>query len=248
MLCTEINVKLSFLKFFILGTCFVGNQSDKALLSLVTIPMLIYWMISCGYLLTGYLKKKSFPNLQQTVPAHVNGMGSFLLIYNVPAGILLATMFYLFGNRENWLNIPDLTVTSPQKAPLWLYILHSFLELFIGVLASAWAIGPRIVGLCKSNKKKPTNYKAPRTIKMQPIQFHAASYQTICPPNSMVSSVSIGTLPKVHRQQQQHIRKSPASYTRSHHSHVSSYANKSARSYRASSSNTMSFIGSETVL
>lgn len=36
-------IKFSFL--IILGMCFVGNQSDKALLSLVAIPLLIYWTI-----------------------------------------------------------------------------------------------------------------------------------------------------------------------------------------------------------
>jgi frizzled 4 len=62
----------------LLGTCYVGigNQSDKALLLLVAIPSLLYWMISCGYLLTGYLRKKSLKNVK--IPAHVSGLGTFL--------------------------------------------------------------------------------------------------------------------------------------------------------------------------
>jgi hypothetical protein len=119
--------------------CYVGNQSDKALLLLVAIPSLSFWMISCGYLLTGYLRKKSLKNLK--IPAHINGLGTFLMIYNVPSALLLLSMFYQFGNRENWLILLDSTYQGSQTAPLWLYISHSFLELLLGVLASSWAIG-----------------------------------------------------------------------------------------------------------
>lgn len=239
----EENITNRNISFLLTGTCFIGNQSDKALLSLVAIPMLTYWMIGSGYLLTGYLRKKSLPNLSHTLPAHINGMGTFLVIYCVPSGLLLVSMFYQFGNRESWLNLPDPSPepVSATKAPLWLFITHSFLELLIGVLASAWAIGPRIAGLCKGNNvKQPVVYKAPPTTKFHQSPYHAASYQTICPPNSMVSSaISIGTINKMQRQ---HIRKYPPSHTHSH-----SHINRKPRPYRTSSQ-TMSLTGNETVL
>lgn len=184
-----------------------------------------------------------------SLPAHINAMGTFLFIYCIPSGLLLATMFYQFGSRESWLNIPDPSPepVSASKAPVWLFITQAFLELLVGVLASAWAIGPRIAGLCKTNQKPVVVYKQPPATKFHQSPYHAASYQTICPPNSMVSSnnnFSIGTMGTIGRMQRQHIRsKYPPSHTHSH----SQYSRK-PRAYRTASHATMSLNnGHETV-
>lgn len=222
----------------LLGTCYVGNQSDKGLLLLVAIPSLCYWMISCGYLLTGYLRKKSLKSI--TIPVDINGLGTFLMIYNVPSGLLLLSIFYLYGNRENWLIQMDPLVQGSQKAPLWLYIAQPFLELLTGVLASAWAIGPRITSICKGSTKQENNRKPVPTIKYQQTPYNSASYQTICPPNSIVSTsmVSIGTVGKTRKPK---MRKH--SYTQ-----PSLYSNRRARSYRMTSLHSASLTGNETVL
>lgn len=217
----------------------MGNQSDKGLLLLVAIPSLCYWMISCGYLLTGYLRKKSLKNVK--IPANIEGLGSFLMIYNVPSAFLLLSMFYQYGNRENWLILLDHAPPGSQKAPLWLYGLHPFLELLTGVLASSWAIGPRITSLCKGSVKQQS--KPAPAIKYQQNPYTSASYQTICPPNSIVSTsmASIGTVGKI---QKPHIRKH--SYNQAVPSlHGSS---RRARSYRMTSLHSASLTGNETVL
>lgn len=137
------------------------------------------------------------------MPAHINSLGAFLLIYNIINALLLLSMFYQFGNRESWLHVSDNVSLSQQaKAPLWLFILHPFLELLLGVLASSWACIPKLkTGCCQSEPvkqipayKQPSNHmKYPQTH-----PYHAASYQTICPPNSCVSSsmISMSTLTK----------------------------------------------------
>lgn len=224
----------------ILGTCFVGNQSDKGLLLLVAIPLLCYWMISCGYLLTGYLRKKSMKNVK--IPANIDGLGTFLIIYNVPSGLLLLSMFYQYGVRENWLILLDSSMHGTQKAPLWLYVAQPFLELLTGVLASSWAIGPRITSLCKSNVKQP-NVKPPPPIKYQQSAYTSASYQTICPPNSIVSTsmVSIGTSGRMYKP---HVRK----HSYGQPVNPSLHGSRRARSYRMSSMRSASLTGHETVL
>ena len=127
---------------------------------------------------------------------------------------------------------------------MWLFITQAFLELLVGVLASAWAIGPRIAGLCKSNQKAAVVYKQPPATKYHQSPYHAASYQTICPPNSMVSSaISIGNMGTIGRMQRQQMRKYPPSHTHSH----SQYSRK-PRTYRTASHATMSLNnGHETV-
>lgn len=218
----------------------MGNQSDKGLLLLVAIPSLCYWMLSCGYLLTGYLRKKSLKSV--TIPANINGLGTFLMIYNVPSGLLLLSIFYQYGNRENWLILMDPQVQGSQKAPLWLYIAQPFLELLTGVLASAWAIGPRITSMCKGRIKQENNRKPVPTIKYQQNPYNSASYQTICPPNSIVSTsmVSIGTVGKIHKpQMRKHSYNQPAAYL---------HSSRRARSYRMTSLHSPSLTGNETVL
>lgn len=146
-------------------------------------------MISCGYLLSGYLRSKSL-----NLPAQITGLGTFLFIYNIPSALNICTMFYLFGSRESWITSYD---NATQKAPLWPFILQPFVELLIGVLTSSWAIGPRIIHLCRSNVKQPPPSKQPLpAVKYQPSPYNSTSYQTICPPNSSVSMTSIGTINK----------------------------------------------------
>lgn len=228
--------------------CFVGNQSDKALLSLVAIPLLIYWTIGCGYLLTGYLSKKSFKNLQ--VPADINSLGAFLFIYNIINALLLLSMFYQFGNRESWLHVSDNSSQSQQpKAPLWLYILHPFLELLLGVLASSWACIPKIkTSWCQSEPvKQISTFKQPQSHVKYPQShpYHAASYQTICPPNSCVSSsmISMSTLTKHTGGSRKYLPYSSQSC------YTSQHGRRTRSSYRMTPvHHTGSIIGSETVL
>ncbi|XP_055641785.1 frizzled-4 [Toxorhynchites rutilus septentrionalis] len=213
------------------GSCFIGNQSDKALLGFVIVPLLTYWVIGSGYLFTAYLRKRSASALLvSNLPVHINGMGKFLFIYSVPSSLLLVVMFYEFAYRENWLSTPhpSLETVSSAKAPIWPFIARAVVELLVGVLASAWAVGPRIAGLCRSKVNNQV-YKQPAP-KFGASPFSAASYQTVCPQNSLVS-VSIGKVPP------RHARKYPS------HSHI----NRKPRNYKASSQ-TMSLTGNETVL
>lgn len=173
--------------------------------------------------------------------SHINSLGAFLLIYNCLNALLLLSMFYQFGNRENWLHATDPTVSQTQaKAPLWLYILHPFLELLLGVLSSIWACIPKMRTICRKEPVKPIPvYKPPTHIKYQQNPYHGASYQTICPPNSCVSSmISMSTLTK----NTLNSRKYPQ-YSASQYCH-SSHGRRSRSSYRMPPG----MIGTETVL
>lgn len=166
-----------------------------------------------------------------------DGLGTFLTIYNFPSGLLLLSIFYQYGSRENWLILLDTSLQTTQKAPLWLYALQPFLELLMGVLASSWAIGPRITSLCKGSVKQPVNSKPPTPIKYQQNPYNSASYQTICPPNSIVSTsmASIGTTGRIPKH---HIRKHAPSL----------HSSRRPRSYRMTSMHSASLTGNETVL
>uniref|UniRef100_A0A2M4AB01 Putative smoothened n=2 Tax=Anopheles triannulatus TaxID=58253 RepID=A0A2M4AB01_9DIPT len=228
------------------GSCFIGNQSDRALLTFVIVPLLTSWVIGSGYLFTAYLRKRSAAaSLVHALPVHIHGMGKFLFIYTVPTAALLMLMFYEYACRENWLQLPhpSLEPVLPARAPLWPFLLRAFIELLVGVLASAWAVGPRIVGLCRGSSAPTTKlagpvYKQPPPklagfTTGAPSTYSTASYQTVCPQNSLVS-VSIGKLPP------------PRHHTaRKYQSH--SHINRKPRGYKMSTQ-TISLTGNETVL
>jgi frizzled 4 len=159
-------------------------------------------------------------------------VGTFLFIYCVPSGLLLITLFYEFANRENWLNVPhpSMEPTSVPKAPMAPFMVFYFTELLIGILASAWAVGPRIASLFRCRQPKPV-YKAPVAQPkyiQSPYIMSTASYHTVCQQNS-IPSIPIGRIPR-------HNRKYPP------------YAGRKTRTTYQSSSQTMSLTGNETVL
>lgn len=195
-------------------------------------------MIGSGYLFTAYLRRRSAaPALANNIPVHLKGMGTFLFIYCIPSGLLLVLLIFEFASRENWLNLPQpsLKPESAIKAPVWPFILRAFTELLIGVLASAWAVGPRIAGLCKNKlnpvyKAKPMPMAMPPQTKYPSSAYSTASYQTVCPQNLIVS------VP---------IAKMSRHSTRKYSSHA--HIHRNPRPYRTSSQ-TMSLTGNETVL
>lgn len=158
-------------------------------------------------------------------------------------------MFYQFGSRETWLQLAD-TQSQQAKAPLWLYILHPFLELLLGVLASSWACIPKLrTGCCQSEPvKQIPAYKQPQQhIKYpQANPYLAASYQTICPPNSCVSSsmISMSTLTKNTTRSGKYLP-----YAASQSCYHSQHGRRTRSTYRMTSVHQSgSIIGSETVL
>jgi len=170
-------------------------------------------------------------------------MGAFLFIYNTLTALILLSIFYVFGNRENWINLIDNINQNQQlKAPLWLYISHPFLELLAGVLSSAWAIGPKLrVGFCQTTKTKQQNYKPPTTVQCQHNPFHSASYQTICPPNSVVSNSSVISMNLL-------TKSSIVRKNQPYHINPHSHGRRSRISYRTSSIQSANLTANETIL
>lgn len=189
--------------------------------------------------MSGYVTFKSLPKI--SLPAQVKGMGAFLCIYNILTALILVSLFYEYGNRETWINIAD-DVQQQSKAPLWLYISHPFLELFTGVLTSAWAIGPKLrMGTCQSAKIKQQIYKPPSSVQCQHSAYHSASYQTICPPNSVVSNSSLVSMNILSKSSL--VRKYPPYHISTH-----SHGRRSRTSYRTPSVKTSHLTGKETIL
>lgn len=165
---------------------------------------------------------------------NVNGMGAFLFIYCIPSGLLIIAVFYEFANRDIWLNDPQPSYEpmSGTKAPMWPFILRAFMEILVGVLASGWTLAPRFSTIWKSKFGVNITTAAATKVKQTPIKYPqpayscTASYQTVCPQNSMVSIAKIPS----------HGRKYPPAHVY-----------RKSRTYK-SSSQSISLTGNETVL
>lgn len=145
--------------------------------------------------------------------------------------LLMIAVLYEFANRDAWLNVPQPS-SEPMtgtKAPMWPFMLRAFMELLVGVLASSWTLGPRISTIWKNRFGQPITKCKPTPVKYSQPVYSTASYQTVCPQNSMVS---IAKIPK-------HGRKYPPSHVYR--------TTKSTRPYK-SSCQSISLTGNETIL
>ncbi|EDV34483.2 uncharacterized protein Dana_GF20940 [Drosophila ananassae] len=141
----------------LLGACFVGNQSDKALQVLVATPVFCYWIFGSMNLISGYLvhcrtkeilRSSNTLTLQQQLQhlsAHSSsGIGIFLFIYGLACALLLLAVIYEFANIDVWLGSGDAGGT-----PLWPFLVRAFMELMLGICCFAWVLGPSISTLYK---------------------------------------------------------------------------------------------------
>ncbi|XP_068158435.1 LOW QUALITY PROTEIN: frizzled-4 [Drosophila tropicalis] len=140
----------------LLGACFVGNQSDKALQILVATPVFCYWIFGSMNLISGYLvhcRNKEILRNSNTLSLHqqrngngsasTSGMGIFLFIYGLASALFLLAVIYEFANIDIWLS------AGATSTPLWPYLLRAFMELMLGICCFAWVLGPTISTMYK---------------------------------------------------------------------------------------------------
>lgn len=167
------------------GSCFVGNQSDKALRLLVAMPLFCFWIFGSVNLFVGYLLRpqqcgsqpvamKKGQRSNYLTEESMDGMGTFLFSYCVPSALLMISVFYEFANRDLWLNVPQPSSepVSAVKAPMSPFMMRAFMELLLGVIASAWALGPRAINFWKS-KSPPGNKNVAQMQMMKPMQTYS---------------------------------------------------------------------------
>ncbi|BFG02527.1 frizzled-4 [Drosophila madeirensis] len=163
----------------LLGACFVGNQSDRALQVLVATPVFIYWIFGSMNLISGYLvhcrNKEILRNtnalsvqqqLQQLSAHSSSGIGIFLFIYGLASALLLLAVIYEFANIDIWLS------SGETSTPLWPFLVRAFMELMLGICCFAWVLGPSISTMYKRQLSlRPHKHSNP-TAQQQQLQMH----------------------------------------------------------------------------
>lgn len=179
----------------------------------------------------GYLVQRfriNNPSVINKQPTTLQGLGTFLFAYCIPSTLLLISIFYEFVNRDLWLNVPQSIdeFGSPIKAPMWPFMTKAFMELLLGVLTSAWSLGPRISNMWKSKSSK--KFKQPTQKYISSSGYSSASYQTVCPHNSIsLSTVKVNRptrkYPPVHSNRKFRHQYKPGSNSHSHSLNLSGH-------------------------
>lgn len=180
----------------LIGACFVGNQSDRALQILVATPLFCYWIFGSMNLGSGYLvyrrykvllKNPPTPMVKQQLEAKCPSydFGTFLFIYCIPCAFLLISVIYEFVNIDIWLNIPHYFVSNEGfTTPMWPFMTRAFMEITLGIICFAWVIGPNISVLYKQQLQLRNSQGSNRN---KNYNCRTTSYQSVQPPVNLYS-------------------------------------------------------------
>ena len=240
-----------YMYLFFAGACYVGNLSDIGLQVLVATPLFCYWIFGSMNLISGNLVVRRNKNLitatysantpqhhQQHQQQHQlqrnnsnSGYATFLSIYCVPYTILLFAVIYEFVNIDSWLNDqerPNILAKNGFTTPLWPFLTKTFMELMLGIICSAWALGPKISTMYKQKLNTSTIKKVPQT-KQRHIASVAGSSQNS---NVAYTTVSYQTV--------RHQSHAPHQHSSSRHSsssvsmqQISKYSSNNSRSSKS---------------
>lgn len=132
--------------------------------------------------------------------------GMFLFIYCIPCALLLLAIIYEFANIDIWLNASPYiapikgAASLNSQTPEWPFLTRAFMELMLGIICSAWILGPKISSIYKSQLSTPPH--KPKQINIPTVPSHTlmatnsscrasnkaystASYQTVRQPKSL---------------------------------------------------------------
>ncbi|XP_075155586.1 frizzled 4 [Haematobia irritans] len=182
----------------LLGTCFVGNQSEKGLQILVATPLFCYWIFGSMNLASGYLVHRRNKEIVHTTDSLMlqnkcNISGSFLIMYCLPFATLLMAVIYEFANIDVWINLsPYIASRKPfivyRETPMWPFMTKTFMELLLPIICSAWILVPKVLSIYKNrvpkfSKSKTSSIKTP-SVQAQSyvgnsLQSTSKSYSTV---------------------------------------------------------------------
>ena len=182
----------------------MGNQNTKSLLTFVLAPQFLYLVLGASLLLIGFLalfRRRPRPLTVATARRDKLEMvtmrlGLFGILYTVPCTCVVASVFYEYWSREEWL----LVVPHPHHQPrpsLWIFLLRLFMSLIVGITAAMWVWSPKTLRAWRRLFYRFGPYKqAP--VKCHPIQYYAP------PPQSFSSSQRSHHGHKPHRKHRKH--------------------------------------------
>lgn len=189
----------------------MGNQDTKSLLVFVLAPQFLYLVLGASLLLLGFLAL--FRRRPRTVKAATAAsrreakadklemvtvrLGVFGVLYTVPTTCVVASLFYEYWSRDEWLMVSSVPRYQPRPS-LWIFLLRLFMSLVVGVTAAVWVWSPKTLRAWRRLFHRLGPYKQP-PVKCHPIQYYAAPPH---PPSAAQQRFQHGHKP--HRKHRKH--------------------------------------------
>ena len=123
------------------GLCYVGNQDLLALTGFVLGPKFTYLIIGTLFLLAGFIAlyrirltvhKERLHKIDK-LDRFIVRIGIFAVFSTIPAICIIATHFYEYSHREDWLY-------GRSQPNTKVFMLKICMALFVGVLCGAWML------------------------------------------------------------------------------------------------------------
>lgn len=162
------------------GTCFIVRDDDDAsfiaLLLAVILPLCLILITGCVLIVIGFidvLKIRSFVKQSGRKTGDLEKLmiriGVFVVIYIVPALIVISAYIYELDSRPNWRRVsqPNQNCPNCSKPNVAVFMARLFFQLIVGILSGCWIWSKKTVeswkifcGRLRRNREPPqiTNY------------------------------------------------------------------------------------------
>lgn len=155
------------------GLCFVGNQDLIALTAFVLGPEFTYLIIGTMFLIAGFVAMfKVRTSIQRGGNTKTDKLerlmvriGVFSVLSTVPTTAVIACYFYEYANKEYWYY--GRRETSIAEPNISIFMLKTFMSLFIGIISGIWVWSAKTVhswkrfycNHCKRRGKRPQSQR-----------------------------------------------------------------------------------------
>jgi len=145
----------------LLGTCFIvrdnGDSSFVALLLTVIIPLCLILFSGCVLIVIGFidvLKIRSFVKQRGKETGDLEKLmiriGVFVVIYIVPALIVISAYIYELDTRPNWNRVGQKDCSDCSEPNVAIFMARVFFLLIVGILSGVWIWSKKTVETWKS--------------------------------------------------------------------------------------------------
>jgi frizzled protein 4 len=151
----------------------------------VLAPQFLYLVLGASLLLVGFVaifRRRPRPVKVATAAARRDAkadklevvtvrLGVFGVLYTVPTICVVASVFYEYWWRDEWLLVTSVSRYQPRPS-LWIFLLRLFMSLVVGITAAVWVWSPKTLRAWRRLFHRFGPYKQP-PVKCHPIQYYA---------------------------------------------------------------------------
>ena len=132
----------------------------------VLIPQFVLLLVGTFFLFAGFLgRQQTRHKNNDKLEVLMVRIGIFSVLYTVPATCVVASLFYEYSSREQWLKR-----AADSRPNIEIFMLKIFMSLVVGITTGMWIWSGKTVATWKNLCKRFTRRKEPLPSYLQPPQ------------------------------------------------------------------------------